>query len=453
MGLKKSDTMTRHHPQYQSITSPLSSREKGDWGFKRPFPLKSTMATSTPLIRVKGVDTIENITDFASAADHTMSLEKFEELRIAMTMPKSAKHGGRPNHGLKSVFEEQTDVTDLKKGKSSEVKDRWRFRGPWLARMTNGDFGEYLAERVRPRRAEFRKMLRENLAEEITTRQNNAAMESGTAPPPKVEPHHVTDTQLTEYLRSLRNDRVTLYAIISKFLDLAPLGKPAGFLQMIWSKGEKSVEESPYGESGPPPSHPSAGIGYLRTNSFMENHPVYGPQSKKTPALARMVYPRANAAPAKLGVGGFVATAPSGENTFNVRYSRGRIAGSKTMTSGITHLDTTTHGGAKAFIEPETATVDPSGRVVVRVLETSHEAQLIARESKGQSQIYKEPEVSGGVEELSAKQESEALAHARMRRVADEMMQETSAKAQVEEQDVVSSSQAYGLDIPKDGQK
>lgn len=388
IGDHKSATMTRQYPQHQSITSPLSSREKGDWGFKRPFPLKSTMGTSTPLIRIKQLDSIEHITDFASAADHSLSLEKFQELHIALSVPKGGDRRGPSRSDLwhKSVFEEDMDVTDFQRGRADDR--RWKFQGPWLARMTEGDFVQYVDKKVRPKRAEFRALLKSKLADDMTRQRNSAALEQGAPAPPKVAVKDITEEQFTDYLRSLRNDRVTLYALVSKFLDLAPLGQPVGFIKSIWSTQDVGLPESPYGKSGPPPSHPSAGIGYLRTNSFMENHPVYGPQANRTPALARVVYPRTGFAPAKLGVGGFVADAPPGDNEFNIRHGRGRISANKTMLNGIMHLDTTTFGGAKAYVEAQTASVDPSGKVVLQLRETHPEAQVIAREAKGLTKIY-----------------------------------------------------------------
>ncbi|KEY66345.1 hypothetical protein S7711_02804 [Stachybotrys chartarum IBT 7711] len=384
----KSPTMTRASPQHQSITTPQSSREKGDWGLKRPLPLKSTMATSTPLIRVKAIDSVESITDFASAADHTLSLEKFQELRVAMSVPKGDARSSKFTGDLwqKSVFEEHLDFTSAPTGSNHER--RWKFSGPWLARLTEGDFHRYLQKSVRPRRAKFRAILKERLAADISSRQSQAARDEGRAPPPPVKPKDITDAHFNDYLRAMRNDRVTLYALVSKFLDLAPLGRPIGFVQTVWPGHDDAVPESPYGKSGPPPTHPSAGISYLRTNSTMENHPVYGPQGRKAPALARVVFPRMGPSPAKLGVGGFIANAPAGDNEFNLRYGRFRPPGSKQVLDGINHLDTTTPGGAKAYVEPLTASVDPSGKVILQLRETHGEASLVAKEAQGISKIY-----------------------------------------------------------------
>lgn len=421
IGDHKSSTMTRQYPQHQSITSPLSSREKGDWGYKRPFPLKSTMATSTPLIRIKQVDSVENVTDFASAADHSLSLEKFQELRIAMSVPRAKDSlrgdSSRSSMWPKSVFEEDMDFTDPHSSRDDEK--RWKFKGPWLARMNEGDFIQYLNKAVHPRRAQFRALLKGKLAEDMTIGRNKAALENGKPAPPNVQPRDITDEQFTEYLRHLRNDRGTLYALVSKFLDLAPLGRPVGLMEGIM---QAHVKGGLYGKSGPPASHPSAGISYLRTSSYMENHPVYGPQARRTPALARVVYPRVGHNKAKLGVGGFVADVPAGDNEFNLRFGRGRTHNNSKMLNGIAHLDTTTYGGAKAYVEPQTASVDPSGKIVLQLRETHPEAQVIAKESKGLSQIYNASNQKRDASQNPAPRKSGRTEDRRMDRITREIL-------------------------------
>ncbi|KAM0236332.1 hypothetical protein ACHAPO_004964 [Fusarium lateritium] len=441
IGDHKSPTMTRQYPQYQAITSPLSSREKGDWGFKRPFPLKSTLTTSTPLIRVKQVDSIESVTDFASAADHALSLEKFQEMRIAMSIPKNKDTNAKTFTTAtwhKSVFEEDLDFTERRQGRKDDK--RWRFKGPWLARMTEGEFIGYLEKAVRPKRAQFKGLLLERLVQSHNEEKAQSAMEQGTEAPEKITIDDVTPEWYTEYVRSLRNDRAALYGLVSKFLDLAPLGQPIGIMQGLIAAGVNAATDSPYGKSGPPPSHPSAGISYLRTNSFMANHPLYGPQKQPTPTLARVVYPRQGPSPAKLGVGGFVADSPPGDNEFNNRYfSRQRISTNKKMLTGISHLDTTTYGGAKAYVSPETATVDPSGRVVVTLREAEPEAQLIAKEAKGRGQVYDSSKKTKKENNTGVKDDPW-----RKDRVADELLGDGNAAAP--EGDAVSSSKNYGLD-------
>ena len=465
--MHKSNTATRPFPQYQSITSPLASREKGDWGIKRPLPIKQTMATTTPLVRIKQFDTIEKITDYNSAADHSLSLEKFGEMRIAMTIPQEGRDrrdissranryiidGGKDtsgptsNPGLKSVFEEDMDFTAMSADSAGD--NRWKFTGPWLARMSEGDFIKYLDKHVRPKRAEFRTLLRGLLAAQMTDRQNAEAREAGKPLPPPVNPKDITEEDFTKYLRRLRHDRPVLYSVISKFLDLAPLGMPVGFKANsgIFFDDDVQVSRSPYGKSGPPPSHPSAGISYLRTNAVLDNHPVYGPQADKTPILSRIISPRQGATPAKLGVGGFVATVPAGDNDFNYRPTRGGRSASRKAISGVSHLDLSTYGGAKAYVEPYTATVNPEGKVVVKVREAGAEAQIIAKEARGLTSIYNDSPLKRSLLSAPEQDAGQEASARRLERVAEEVFSEEPLDS-VPEKDIVSSSSSYGLDPP-----
>src|SRR5947207_4919817 len=75
--VSESDTATLPYPIRAAIETPRSSLARGDWGLKRPLPSKSTTtSSSSPVVRVNYLDTFEHITDFESAADHTVTLEK-----------------------------------------------------------------------------------------------------------------------------------------------------------------------------------------------------------------------------------------------------------------------------------------------------------------------------------------------------------------------------------------
>jgi hypothetical protein len=230
---------------------------------------------------------------------------------------------------------------------------------------------------------------------------------------------------------------------VSQFLDLAPLSEPSvGFVNSFTSfLGKRDKAQSPYGKAGPPLTHPSAGISYLRTPSIMDNHPVYGPQAKQTPVQARILYPRVGSHSAKLGVGGFVSNSPPGDNEFNSWKSRYKLS-NKQMLTGIRFLDTTTPGGAKCYIEPRSATVDPSGRVVLKVFETTAEAQLIAKENQGKAKIYNDAPMQRNVPAPASTPREEQ----RMDRVADELLKASEEpEAQQQEKEVLGSSSSYGL--------
>lgn len=384
-----SNSATQAFPTHQIITTPNSSRKEGDWGLKRPLPLKTTLKTSTPMLRVKQVDSIENVTDFLSAADHGQSLRKWQGLNMPITVPVTNDSMRIPG---KSVFEETFDFTAIENGQQGEAEDRrWKFRGPWLAGMTDGDFKKYLLKRVRNRRGEFRQFLKERLAADMSERAASEAQEAGEPAPAAVDPATVTDAQLTEFLRDLRNDRPKLYTMTGRFLDLAPVQPPKEHWQVGRPTDLKAV--NPYAQEGPPATHPSAGLSYLRTASYVENHSLYGPQKSHAPVKARIVAPRSQAAGgrgAKLGVGGFITDTPAGDTAFNMRNLSQRA---REMIPGIDSLDPTIEGGSKVYVEPLNAKVNSQGRVTLKVGQVRAEAELVAKEMAGEEVIFEqEPE-------------------------------------------------------------
>ncbi|KAK1699952.1 mitochondrial ribosomal protein MRP51 [Colletotrichum godetiae] len=378
-----SPTATAPYPTHQSITTTESSRALGDWGLKRSLPLRSTTKSSTPVIRIKDIDCFENVTDYTSAADHTLSLQKFHELNLPVSLPGTNRSRlGGINGGAKSVFEDDGDFTTVKRDGVNEEK-RWKFQGPWLAGLTEGEFNTYLRKAVRNKRASFRGFLRKRIASEETTKQHQKALEAGETAPKAVSAGNVTEEQLTEYIRKLRNDRITLYSLVGEFLDLAPLNPPSSLADFS-RLTEKTKRPSLYAEHGPPASHPSGGISYLRTSNFAENHPVYGPQAQHTPVLARIVAPRSGANSAKLGVGGFITDVPQGDTAFNHRAFVGR----NNKIAGVVTFDPDIKGGAKAYVSPSSARVDSDGSIQITVNEANEEAQLILRELVGKAKIY-----------------------------------------------------------------
>src|SRR5689334_15181708 len=69
--IKESETATRPFPTHQAIATTPKSAARGDWGLKRPLPVRSRLLQSgDPVVRVNALDTIEHITDFDSATDH-----------------------------------------------------------------------------------------------------------------------------------------------------------------------------------------------------------------------------------------------------------------------------------------------------------------------------------------------------------------------------------------------
>ena len=334
----ESDTATLPYPTHAAIETTESSLGRGDWGLKRPLPLKSTTRTSTPTIHIDNVDSIDHITDFSSAADHVMTLRKWQELGTPLSMAeeKPRKASAQQEHYPRSVFEPTHDNTY--QDDSDPSKHRWKYRGPWLAGKTEGEFRRYLGKDVKRRRLDFKRFLRERLAEEEAIALRREATESGEDL--KVpDPVAVSEEDVEVYARRLRNDEHKLHKLVEEYLDLPR---------------DRGFATTSYDKKGPPTTHPSAGLSYLRTGSHTFNHPSLGPQEEPAPVQARVVRPQTTAANIKhdkalIGVGGVVAE--------DDRHSFTRDS------TGITGYNPDIPGGAKVYIRiPTKATVDSRGR-------------------------------------------------------------------------------------------
>ncbi|QSZ30339.1 hypothetical protein DSL72_004861 [Monilinia vaccinii-corymbosi] len=393
-----SDTATLSHPIHQSITTPPSSLAKGDWGFKRPLPLRATTRTSTPIIRVEAIDTFEHITEFNSAADHTLTLKKWQEMNMPISTPKLGKSvttASRdkviPQH--RSVFDDDIDTTSNPQDDPALVGQdqehtRWKFSGPWLAGLTEGEFQTYVAKEVGRRKSEFRQFLKESCALALTSEARAKAQDGGRAMGnvQTISADQISEEQLSTYIRRLRNDITTLYQQIRAFLDLAPspAPKPADEVGEVYEDlasytkpAAVEVSTSPYAESGPPKTHPSAGLSYTRSNRWIYNHALYGPQAHPPPVQARIVMPKnASGSMPVLGVGGVVVNTPAGFPAFDLKpapVQRFR----PDVVPGLLYVEPDKYGGSKTYVEPKHAYIDPKGKIVLSVIPADADAVAV----------------------------------------------------------------------------
>ncbi|TVY46077.1 hypothetical protein LOCC1_G001759 [Lachnellula occidentalis] len=380
-----SETSTLPHPIHMSITTPQSSLAKGDWGLKRALPLRSTTKSSTPVIRIMKMDTFEHITEFGSAADHTLSLQKWLEMGIPLTTPRLKESTqSHLDSRSRSVFEDAIDITATPEGSGpTEIDARWKFSGPWLAGQTEGEFNAYVQKEVRRRKLDFHKFLRGACSVALLKgrREQRASSEGVDELELNPQAEEVTDEQFKDYVKSLRQDWTELYRHIRTFLDLPPaasVNPPAEiFNEMFQNLPSSTVQEkdttvsvSPYRDSGPPKTHPSAGLSYTRTNSTLFNHPVFGPQSSKPPVKARIIAPKgAINGTTNLGVGGFVTSTPFNDESFRMSSSRNRGRGNMAvpMVPGLLNIEPDRVGGSKVYVQPKSATINPKGLVILRV--------------------------------------------------------------------------------------
>ncbi|EPE02254.1 hypothetical protein F503_01692 [Ophiostoma piceae UAMH 11346] len=420
-------------PTRQAIASPRASRDRGDWGLKRPLPAKASRATSEPVVRIHSIDSPEQITDYRHATDHTMTLRKWQAMNVPITIQSDSEE--RQHTAGRSVFEEEIDAIaiDFDKRHTSSDK-RWKFSGPWLAGMTEGAFKEYLKKTVHPRRKEFRDFLRAQYAaqrdtEAAVTNLDKDIPEPADAQAAQTDPKQISDAELMEYLRILRNDRPLLYRLVGKFLDLAPI-EPSnkviqslargslgtGFLKPLSATSSSTTSggsaaatanaasNNPWARNGPPITHPSAGLTYLRSTAYIDNHPLYGPQKSHPPVTARILAPRhgnANAT-AKLGVAGFVVDNPYVDSSYSAARLVSGLSGGAGLDSaggsaysnygrsvpGLSIIDPSVPGGSKIPVRVAIAKVNSQGRIVVAAGEADPEAVLVQRELEGDEKIY-----------------------------------------------------------------
>ncbi|PSN69420.1 hypothetical protein BS50DRAFT_341665 [Corynespora cassiicola Philippines] len=260
---------------------------------------------------------------------------------------------------------------------------RWKHEGPWLPGMSADEFSDYVSRELLKRRGEFNGYLREYVKGEIYAQRKVAARKASAQseegmPLDAAEAEALNAKQEAEWsaiskediangIRVLRREAALdpwhsnlVKKLIIPFLRLPPMK-----LQDVTynqSASEYVVNQKRFtGDTTPLSTHPSAGLGYLRTNAHLANHPILGPQAKHTPVPARVVQPietSTNKADyARLGVAGFVAN------------DEWRAAASRTQNSrsDVYNIDIHTPGGRKVPVHPQYAAVSNSGRIHLRL--------------------------------------------------------------------------------------
>ena len=333
-----SSTATLPYPVQATIETSEKALARGDWGLKRPLPLKSTTKTSAPCVNIDNIDSIDHITDFRSASAYARTLEKWQETDLSISTYTS-----EVNRSLESVFEPEIDST-ARQQSGSTPNERWKFEGPWLGAQTDREFLTYFSRQVKGRRSEFRQYLRRNLPKEKRAQQRRQLREQGEAEEDaltlETATKPISGEQLEIEIKKLRAQPARLEAHVRRFLDLPSEQRDVSTNDVLQ----------------PPSTHPSAGLSYQRSHSHTFNHPVHGPQVYKAPVRARVLLPQRDSRgkerrQAVLGVGGVVCN--DGELPFWNDSKDNRVA----------KLDPDIPGGAKAWVSLRKAMVDPEGRI------------------------------------------------------------------------------------------
>ncbi|KAL5459015.1 hypothetical protein PMIN06_003081 [Paraphaeosphaeria minitans] len=432
---KISDTATLPFPTHQAIATTPKSLARGDWGLKRPLPSRSRIVQkANPVVKVTQLDTIEHITDFDSASDHVRTRQKFEELSVPMLKGMAAMREQALGIAASGAFDRRSDMTSyeedegldeagmileaIKKSVSANAAKsnktfvpfnlpqpdmarhnarRWKHEGPWLPGMSADEFTKYMTEQLSHRKVEFNKYLRHYVKNEIYTSRQVASRNK------TPEDHLDLDTYLAQqedpaYIASqekiwanispdeiqagihkLRAEAAVnpLQSKLVQRLVVPFLRIPAIKLKdTTFSADAKSDDAVRYrfdDDVAPLSTHPSAGLGYLRTNAVVSNHPILGPQKERVPVQARVIASRtaSRSTTAKLGVAGFV--------TNDEFVSTGERKSYRANEDPAYDIDIHTPGGAKINVLPRFASVTNNGRVHIKIARSVGAEVQVAR--------------------------------------------------------------------------
>lgn len=261
---------------------------------------------------------------------------------------------------------------------------RWKHDGPWLPGMGADDFLAYLNKEITKRKPEFHKYLVEFVKNEIYTTRRLAASQAGEAPPmdmaeaeawraqQEAQWRKITPAQIDAGIKALRKETANnpLGSKLVTKLILPFLRLPAiKFKYKAYAEDASSRDIDQYQfdqETAPLSTHPSAGLGYLRTKSYIANHPILGPQATPAPITARVIQARTlntnKQVYARLGVGGFVAN----DQYRSTDVSSGNRAGVNSARD-VETIDIDTPGGKKLAVQPLFGSVTNDGRIHIKV--------------------------------------------------------------------------------------
>ncbi|PYH47572.1 mitochondrial 37S ribosomal protein bS1m [Aspergillus saccharolyticus JOP 1030-1] len=364
----ESDSATLPHPIRAAIVTPGSSLLNGDWGLKRPLPPKTTSARSSrPVVRINALDTFEHTTDFESAADHTVTLEKFQELHLPISLPEKVSYssGSLPRHS--SPFESFLDNTNESLALKSPDAKKFRHSGPYLAGQTEAEFQEYLKS-VRRSKPELMQKLRKYFIKKRTADRKKQAQDSGNFEGID-QPIKYTEAEFQTWIKSLRTDPFALGPVIFEILDLPPPPVvPSDMIgQKYYQPATLKLSSEEYVKAGPPKTHPSAGLSYTRTHALLYNHPRFGPQTFQRPVEARILRPKRFKGKAGRAVGGVAGIAVEDLNAMSFTDNGGL--------PGLTQYDASIPGGAKYWVNPIRASIDSGGRIELATFRATHKSR------------------------------------------------------------------------------
>ncbi|KAF2395773.1 hypothetical protein EJ06DRAFT_534704 [Trichodelitschia bisporula] len=414
-GFRDSDTATLPYPIRQAIATPDSSLCRGDWGLKRPLPIRTTTEASNPSFQITAHDTVEHITDFEPTLNHVRTLEKWQQIGLAVER-SDMQH--TVTRSPVSAFEDQYDNTVEKPSADRQTSGRprfpirWKYSGPWTGNMTDAEFAHFL-KKTKAQKAEFEQHLRSyfrsiclrhkstsaaaeskhtekmfytwlaNMSEErfvaymgrnlqdpktsfvyhigqyVEEMDGEPWSQDIASEANEVEQNFPTafEKDLSKFMRQqvkvMRGDKTLQSELNREIRNFLDMPHPPERLNLLASTDFHETAERQ--DPGPLSTHPSAGLSYLRTNSVLNNHPLLGPQNSRPPVEARVLRPRSvmirSNARSTLGVAGVATLEPSGHDNDD----------------SVMDIDATKFGGAKIWVTPVHLQIKPDARIDVKV--------------------------------------------------------------------------------------
>lgn len=401
----QSNTATLPYPVQQAVTSSPSSAARGDWGLKRSLPWRSVRRANNPTFRINAVDTREHVTDFDPALDLTVTREKFAELGMPITtVDRRPSHRNRK--GARSVFDPALDNTDRDAPgidpTTKEEMRRWKFEGPWLGGLSEGEFLHYVEKELRNRKDEFLAFVRQQEAQRrhLDRSHSNTAAYGRNRPVAKT-PATMTDQEFAAVLRELRSNfspSSSLAEHITRFLDLPELAPSSqAFGKSTNSAADKIYSAQRTMSTGPHTTHPSAGLSYLRSDAVLSTHRIYGPLARPPPHVARVLQSDiVGRAQPVLGVAGFAAEEGSTLKTGRLpttEVARQTALGLQKRNALVKEderyktIGVAIEGGTKIWVEPVRASVDEAGMVKLHVEKPENESVEAKTEVLGSTRV------------------------------------------------------------------
>jgi hypothetical protein len=276
---------------------------------------------------------------------------------------------------------------------------RWKHEGPWLPGMSADEFTKYMTDQLSSRKKEFHKYLVHYVKNEIYISRQVASRNKAPENPLDLDAHiaqqedqdylaeqakkwaNITQEEIDAGINKLRSEAAVnplqshlVQRLIVPFLRI-PTIKLKDTTFSVDAKSDDTVKYRFDDDVAPLSTHPSAGLGYLRTNAYVSNHPILGPQKEHAPVQARVIESRtaSRSTTAKLGVAGFV--------TNDDFVATGEKKNFRANEDPAYDIDVRTEGGAKVNVLPRFASVTNNGRIHIK-LQRSVGAELqVARGS------------------------------------------------------------------------